>query len=117
MKINTENKPRVFNVGVNEISHEADISLGSNEQVTFVSETGSEFDFVRKEWGYYATPSINRRLKSFGFKTALVQNVKGHVYIFSIEDGKMDLFEDYCKTEEQTVLMWLDRINCDDIHN
>lgn len=120
MKVDTQDKPRYFRVGVDgdiEIAHQADITLDPNEQVTFVTDTGAEFDFVRKDWGYYATPSINRRLKSFGFQTALVQNAKGHVYIFVVEPGKMDAFEEYCRIEKQTVLMWLDRIACDDGDN
>ena len=28
-----------------------------------------EYDFVKKNWGYYATPSINSRLKIFNFNT------------------------------------------------
>ncbi|KJE37157.1 hypothetical protein UF64_00265 [Thalassospira sp. HJ] len=120
MKIDRKEQPRTFIVGSKkdiEISHTADITLSSDEQVTFLTENGSEFDFVRKQWGYYATPSINRRLKHFGFHTALVQNAKGHVYIFVVEAEKMDGFNAYCKAENQTVLMWLDRIICDDSHN
>ena len=120
MKINRKQKARTFLVGANndiEISHQADISLSPNEQITFLSGNGSEFDFVRKDWGYYATPSMNRRLKSFGFHTALVQNAKGHVYIFVVEDKKIEQFDRYCKIENQTVLMWLDRIACDDSLN
>lgn len=120
MKINTKNKPRIFRVGVEqdiEISHMADITLDANEQVTFIADGCEEFDFVRKDWGFYATPSINKRLKSFGFQTALVQNKKGNVYVFVIQLSKKAEFEKYCRTEKQTVLMWLDRISCDDSHN
>ena len=120
MKFNQKIPARSFRVGKNseiEISHQADISLAPNEQITFVTEDGAEFDFVRKNWGYYATPSMNRRLKEFGFSSALVQNAKGHVYIFVIEKSKMHEFEAYCKLENQTVLMWLDKIRCDDSTN
>ena len=120
MKVDTKGKPRFFRVGLGrdiEIAHQADITLDTNEQVTFVTNTGAEFDFVRKDWGYYATPSINKRLKSFGFQTALVQNATGHVFVFVVEPDKVAAFEEYCRIEEQTVLMWLDRIVCGDGHN
>lgn len=120
MKINKKTPARTFRVGSTseiEISHQADIKLSPNEQITFVTEDGAEFDFVRKNWGYYATPSMNRRLKSFGFATALVQNAKGHVYIFVVELSKMQEFETYCELENQTVLMWFDKIRCDDSTN
>ncbi len=120
MKINNKTPARKFRASKNsniEISHQADITLLPNEQITFLTENGAEFDFIRKDWGYYATPSINRRLRSFGFHTALVQNTKGHVYIFVIEQEKMQAFDTYCKNEDQTVLMWLDKISCDDSNN
>jgi hypothetical protein len=117
LEINSENKPRSFVVGKDIktiISHEADILLKPNEQVTFLTENGSELDFVRKSWGYYATPSMNKRLKKFGFKTALVQNMKGCIFICVVEAVRMDLFGDYCNERKQTVLMWLDEIVCND---
>tara|TARA_B100001093_G_C26436607_1_gene846274 strand:- start:149 stop:511 length:363 start_codon:yes stop_codon:yes gene_type:complete len=120
MKIDQKNPVRKFYASRNNdivISHQADITLLPDEQITFLTEDGAEFDFVRKDWGYYATPSINRRLRSFGFHSAVVQNTKGHIYIFVVEQAKMQEFEKYCKTENQTVLMWLDRISCDDSNN
>ena len=60
--------PREFSVkGVN-LRHSADIKLAPDEMVTFQTESGAEFDVATKDWGFYATPSTNGRLKSFGFK-------------------------------------------------
>ena len=115
MKINTTNKPRIFVVGKDiktTISHEADIELIPNEQVTFLTDSGSELDFVRKSWGYYATPSVNKRLKKFGFKTALIQNEKGNIYVCVVESLKIELFQKYCINRKQTILIWLDEIFC-----
>lgn len=41
------------------------IILNDNEQVTFSerNKKNSDYDVTKKEWGYYATPSINSRLK------------------------------------------------------
>lgn len=92
------------------ICDSADIHLDENEQVTFVTDGGQRYDFVRKEWGFYATPSINRRLKKEGFRTALVKNAQGRVYLMVVEVGKQDLFERYCEKEDQLVVEWLDDI-------
>ena len=35
-----------------------------------------EYDIVKKNWGFYATPSINGRLIKFGYKTCLIKNKK-----------------------------------------
>ena len=42
--------------------------LRNNEQLTFRNGK-SEYDVAKKNWGYYATPSINNRLKKFKFRT------------------------------------------------
>ena len=65
--------------------------------ISFVNERNKRHDFVSKEWGFYATPSINSRLKSEGFKTALVKNKKNQIYIMVVEETQMELFKLYCE--------------------
>lgn len=111
MKINIKKSPRIFYPRGDEkiqIKDCGDIYLEDDEQVTFVKMSGSRFDFVSKNWGFYATPSVNKRLKSENFKTAIVKNNFGSIYIMSVEITKLDLFEKYCAMEEQKVIEWLD---------
>ena len=111
MKFNPNQPPRVFHVGEGgniAISDMGDIALAPDEQITFVTESGARYDFARKAWGYYATPSINGRLRNEGFKTALVQNEQGRIYVMAVEAARIALFEEYCRVEKQTVLSWLD---------
>lgn len=115
MKLELRQTPRTFRVGADnqiEISDLGDIHLAPNEQVTFVTETGARYDFARKDWGYYATPSINGRLAQEGFKTALVKNQQGRVYVMVVEQSARYRFDDYCQQEEQFVLEWLDEDSC-----
>jgi len=105
MKI--EIKTRKFNVNDIEITHISDIELNNNEMITF-KKGNKEYDFIAKDWGYYATPSINGRLKSFGYKTALVKNSYGKVFINVVEIEKMDNFLEYLKRENSEILEWLD---------
>ena len=74
-------KERKFKVGINNImlKEVAKISLNQNEMITFVKEK-TEYDIVKKNWGYYATPSINSRLKKNGFKTALAKQKKNTLF-------------------------------------
>tara|TARA_B100001741_G_scaffold270107_1_gene237533 strand:+ start:1625 stop:1975 length:351 start_codon:yes stop_codon:yes gene_type:complete len=111
MKLKLKDKPRVFYPKGDrkiKISDFGDIELLPDEQLTFVTNSKKRHDFVSKNWGFYATPSINHRLKKEGFKTALVKNLKGNLYIMVIENDKLDLFEEYCKSEDQIVIEWLD---------
>lgn len=113
MKINCKNPPRSFKVGVDSLitlNDMGDVCLDVNQQITFITEDKKEYDVCRKEWGYYATPSVNDRLKRFGFKTALVQNSKGQVYIMIVEKEKLELFQQYLLRENNQVLNWLDEI-------
>jgi len=98
---------RNFRVNENFIKEVAKIELNSNEMITFIKDD-KEFDFVAKEWGYYATPSINKRLKNFGYKTALVKNSYGKYFINVVEEEKLDKFYDYLKKENSEVVEWLD---------
>lgn len=111
MKINTNNNPREFKVGLDKsitLKDCAEIELSPNEQITFKTTTGAEYDVCRKEWGYYATPSMNDRLKRFGFKTALVKNTKGQLYIMIVEKDKVEAFYQYLSSEKNSVIQWLD---------
>ena len=111
MKYNFKKKPRIFYPRGDKkikIKDLGDIELMANEQLTFVKDSGARFDFVSKDWGFYATPSVNNRLKNENFKTALVQNSKGNIYVMVVEIEKLKLFEEYCKMEDQKILEWLD---------
>jgi hypothetical protein len=110
MKIQVKEPPRTFSVGTNKsltIKDMGRVHLEADEQLTFITESGANYDFVRKKWGFYATPSINGRLVDEGFKTALVQNRAGRIYIMVVEDGMATEFDEYCKLEGQMVLQWL----------
>ena len=103
--------PRAFEVGRRdpvEITDCAQIKLAPNEQITLKTESGSEYDIVRKSWGYYATSSLNGRLQGFGLRGVLVKNPDDRYYIFLVERGKEDCFQYYCDIQELTVVCWLD---------
>lgn len=111
MKIIKKNPPRKFKVGLEQsiiLKDCGDIFLKVNEQVAFLTANKAEYDVCRKEWGYYATPSMNDRLKRFGFKTALVKNAKGQLYIMIVEKDKLESFYQYLNSEKNSVIQWFD---------
>ena len=111
MKFKEVIPPRAFEVGRRdpvEITDCAQIKLASNEQITLKTESGSEYDIVRKSWGYYATPSLNGRLRFFGLRTVLVKSPSAKFYILLVENGKEEDFQKYLKVEELTIVCWLD---------
>ena len=111
MNITKNTPPREFEVGLDHkytLKDCARIDLETNELVTFKTEGGGDYDVARKEWGYYATPSTNGRLKNFGFKTALVKNRNNQFYIFLLEQGKEEPLHEYVKKEAMQIICWLD---------
>ncbi len=111
MRITPNVPPREFEVGQGEriqIKDCARIYLDSNEQVTFMTESGAEYDVVRKSWGFYATPSLNSRLVQFGLRGALVKSAGGNFFVFLVERGKDADFQRYLDGEGHSIVCWLD---------
>ena len=111
MEIEEIDPPRKFRVGVAkqiEISHTANIELQPDEQVTFVTKSGTEFDVARKSWGYYGTPSTNGRLANHNLRAALISNEQNMLYVMLCEKGKEEDFQNYLDLESQTFLTWID---------
>jgi len=85
------------------------VHLDADEQVTFTTESGGEYDLSRKDWGFYATPSLNGRLSSFNLRGVLIKNPEtGRFFVFLVEVGKEPLFKEYCEVEKLAVVTWLD---------
>jgi hypothetical protein len=113
MKYTPVDPPRVFAVGhaAQVWMHDCGrIALAADEQVTFVTDSGAEYDVARKSWGFYATPSLNGRLAHFGLRAVLVKNPLGKFYVWLVEQGKEDDFQQYVDLEEHMVVSWLDDV-------
>ena len=101
--------PRTFTVGEPplELRHCADVELAPDEQVTFTSPSGSELDVVRKSWGYYGTPSLNRRLPAHGLRPALAMS-QGGMFVLLVEPEHEGDFLAYLEKQGMELLCWLD---------
>lgn len=118
MKFKKKAKPRKFTVGnlrKFELTDCGSVFLDPDEQLTFVLPSGSEYDVVRKSWGFYAMPSLNGRLQKYGLRTVLVRStITGKYFILLVENGKENEFEVYLTQEACVVIVWLDSTaNCD----
>jgi hypothetical protein len=112
MKFKPIEPPRIFEVGRADIVKLKDcarIELEPDEQVTFLTESGAEYDVVRKSWGFYATPSLNGRLRKFGLRAVLVKSPGAMFYIFLVENGKEAYCQHYLEKEGHQIICWLDR--------
>lgn len=112
MKFNKRKNPRSFKVGKElkiEITDTGNIQLEENEQVTFVTKDRKEYDVARKNWGFYATPSLAGRLNKFDFRPALMRSkISGHCYVILVEKDKLTELNEYLVDDEQEIVMWLD---------
>lgn len=110
MKIEAQVPAREFHVGYHEIviSHVANVALEDDQMVTFVG-SGTEYDVTRKSWGYYATPSLDRRLPAHGLRPAIMRNTNTrHCFVVLVEVGQEEVWRDYMDQESQELVMWLD---------
>ena len=112
MKMYPKNPPRSFKVG-NSVKFDildcGSIELEPNEQVTFITKAGAEYDVAYKDWGFYATPSLNGRLQQFGIRGVLIKNRgTGRYFVLLVEQGREAIFDAYCVQENLAVIAWLD---------
>jgi hypothetical protein len=111
MKVTQIVPPREFAVGQARdvvLRDCARIELAPDEQITFVTGGGAEYDVARKSWGFYATPSTNGRLRSFGLRAALVKGPGDKYYVMLVDAARRSEFDAYCGREGHEVIAWLD---------
>lgn len=112
MNITKNDPPREYEVGAPghriTLKDCAHIALNPDEQVTFFTDSGAEFDVARKDWGFYATPSLNDRLLRFNLHAVLVKNPIGKFFVLLMEENKDDLFQEYLHHEQLEIITWLD---------
>ena len=111
MKFEEKRPPRVFQVGNVEKFPMRDcgtLRLEPDEQITFVTESGAQYDLARKDWGFYATPSLNGRLASFGLRAVLVKNPSGRYFVLLVAQGKEREFDAYVHSERLDLVCWMD---------
>lgn len=112
MKFEPKHPPRRFSVG-NSVKFDmhdcGTLRLAPDEQVTLVTEDGAEYDVARKDWGFYATPSLNGRLEQFGLRGVLIKNRDtGRYFVLLVQRGHEVQFDAYCAQENLAVITWLD---------
>ena len=103
MKLRVNDPPRTFSIGRGDpitIKDCAHIELEPNEQVTFVTADGKQYDVARKAWGFYATPSLNARLLDFKLRAVLVRSPTAKYYVMLVERGKEKDLEAYLAAEQ-----------------
>ena len=111
MKFHAKNPPRKFEVGYDvkgTISDCGTMHLAADEQITFVTEAGAEYDVTRKDWGFYMGPSLNGRLASFNLRPVLVKNRYDRYFILLVERGHEAAFDAYVAREPLKIITWLD---------
>ncbi|MDC3114692.1 class I SAM-dependent methyltransferase [Candidatus Pelagibacter sp.] len=120
MKFNIKKKPRIFTVGFDKsfiVKDFGKINVDHTDKefelLTF-SNKKKEYDFGITNWGYYATPSINGRLKNNGYQTFLVKNIYNKIYIMVVDDNKLIKFRKYIEFENQKILSRLDLFENED---
>jgi|TARA_B100000787_G_C16162775_1_gene282291 hypothetical protein len=122
MKLIKKTKVRKFKVGWDKKTTLKDVGslyLNNDENITLKnSNNKKEYDICKKDWGFYGTPSLNKRLKKFGYRAALVKNIIfGTFGILIVDEEKKKDFLKYLKSQKMILLCWLDINNLKKIEN
>ena len=73
----------------NKIKDCGNIFLKTNEQISFITRDKMKYDFTKTEWGFYATPSINKRLKDNKLTAYIVKNTYNFkIFVLVVENKK-----------------------------
>ena len=105
-----KNPPREFEVGFEYkriIKDCGTVEMDTNEQVTFITKSGGEYDVTKKDWGFYMGPSLNGRLSSFKFRPVLVKNRLNHFFMLLMEAGFEESFQKYLAEEQLSIISWM----------
>jgi len=112
LKFEPLDPPRRFPVGNSakfDMRDCGSLNLEPDEQITFVKPSGAQYDVAAKDWGFYATPSLNGRLEQFGLRGVLIRNRDtGRYFVLLVEQGREAKFDAYCDQENLSVIAWLD---------
>ena len=99
------------------LRHVADVVARARRGASRCAPTsGTEVDVTRKSWGYYATPSLNGRLREHGLRAALgrracrgTATTASRMYLLLVERGPRATTSRPTSTaEEMRVVAWLD---------
>lgn len=88
----------------------AKVVLNADELITFTTPDHSELDVVRKPFGFILS-SLNARLSEHGFRPVLVVNERPVLkyWLFIVESGHEDEFENYLDQWDYRIVGWLDK--------
>jgi len=105
MKYKFYKKPRKFKVGMKKnkifIKDLGKIFLQNNEMVSFKFNMKDEYDFTKKNFGFYISQSINNRVKNHNFEIFLVQSqITGNFFLLAINKNKKKEFNTYLFKEK-----------------
>jgi hypothetical protein len=90
-----------------QISLIKELPILPDQMITLVTENSKHLDITCKDWGFYATPSINKRLADQNLRVAISKNDQGRRYVLVVDVEKLAAFEEYCRVQRQRVLSWL----------
>jgi hypothetical protein len=116
VKLDIKDPPRIFQIGRGrpiQMKDCAHVALEPDEQVTFTTPAGGQYDVARKSWGFYATPSLNARLLDYKLRGVLVRGPAAKYYVLLVERGREPELEKYLAAEQCVIARWLD--NDDDL--
>ena len=114
MKLNLLKDPRIFRVGKKKIPIKdfGKIVLHNDEMISFKFSKNDNYDFTKKNWGFYVSQSIRQRMKLNNFTIYLVKNItSSRFYLLAKHIDKEKEFKKYLKEEKIKIIFKFSKKN------
>jgi len=114
MKLNLLKKPRTFKVGEKKIPIKdfGKIVLNNDEMVSFKFSKNNNYDFTKKNWGFYISQSIMQRMKLNNFTIYLVKNkISSRFYLLAKQVDQEKEFKKYLIKEKIKIIFKFSKKN------
>jgi len=107
MKVLRKNRKFLVNKTTKVILNDVGKVILNRDELLTIQTLNKKNEICAKNWGFYLTPSINKRLKKQNFLIALTINKFRKKYLMLVSKNKLKIFKDYCKKESLKIISWI----------
>ena len=107
MRLIKKNRKFIANNKTNVVLKDVGKVILQNNELLSLQKSNKKNEICAKEWGFYLTPSINKRLKKQNLIVVLTKNNKNKKFLMLVNKSKLKIFKNYCKKESLKIINWI----------
>ena len=107
MRLIKKNRKFIANNKTNVVLKDVGKVILQNNELLSLQKSNKKNEICAKEWGFYLTPSINKRLKKQNLIVVLTKNNINKKFLMLVNKSKLKIFKNYCKIESLKIINWI----------